>query len=302
MRRFGSPADLPLIRRAEWTRRYANWRREHTPAEVDVWDYLLRWSDPSTYPEIKQYLREIVATRSGQVERYFRYRDLPYRQRQRYDDEARWASEFSNDVYNLYRGIGLLLQVHDPEALRYWELGHSMTYTFSGYTTDYISYRYRGQTLLPRLAEYGPAGLVELERLQTDRSTPAPIRFQAALLLAARGDEQAAGDALRLWELYRGSSLSRLWEGDALAAFSDLVADGYTRFAGPILRYANAGYEGDPTLRYYYWRGASMMGHTWWNLDIIEDLKRGSGQDYGWDLKAWTKWWEREKVRLGYGD
>jgi hypothetical protein len=297
MKRFGGPADLPLIRQAYWANHFEYWRREHTPADVDVWDYLLGWSDPSTYPAIKQYLGEIVATRAGQIDRYFRYLDLPWRSRQRYDEEARWVSGFSNDVYNLYRGLGLLLQVHDPEALRYWELGRPMTYSFSGYRTDYVSYRYPVQTLLPRLAEYGPAGLAELGRLHTDRGTPPQIRFQAALLLAARGDEPAAREALRLWELYRGSAPDRLWEGDALAAFSDLLADGYLRFAGPILLYANAGYERNTGFTYYYWRGTRSMGHGWWNLSIIEDLKRGSGQDYGWDLKAWTKWWEREKVQ-----
>ena len=39
-----------------------------------------------------------------------------------------------------------------------------------------------------------------------------------------------------------------------------------------------------------------------WNYKIVESMEEATGQRYGWNLKKWKKWWEREGQFLAAGE
>jgi hypothetical protein len=292
----GRIQDLPEIRRALWANN-PEWERAERPVEeIDVWSHVVGWDDPESLQLVKNQLRAMTRRCVEQLDRYRLVSDLPYNRRRQ--AERTFLGLFNTDIRRIQSGIAHLLENQDPEALAFWRSGRDLLYELPN-----LWYGWGSIPALPRMADYGPDGIHELQRLLDNPATAPSVRFHAAMILTSRGDDEVGERALELWQLYKQSYPTSFWRGEAIRAFRSLLADGHVRFAGLFIEEANAELEGTGRFGYWYYRWPQdTIGPAWWNTAIVDALKKVSGEDYGWDLKAWTQWWEREKVRLGSGD
>jgi ABC-type transport system involved in multi-copper enzyme maturation permease subunit len=289
--RRGEIEDLPLLRYSVWAEGSTRQRNETRLEDIELlkyyqWsdEYLLNWSEPDLPGRIRRLVREL----GPELDRYRTYlQGRGYRNvrlRQLYRD-------YDGALNLLHRLVRAAFKTHNAQALDLWRETKDLLILYRS------RYSYLGLDLLPMMVEQGAAGIAELRTLMNRPKESPYIRFQAALLLTRQGEPGAAEQALWLWDLYRSSG-DYIWWSYALQAFRQLAREGHRSFVGPILQVANESLQ-NPDANLYWYRDIwdEGMGAGFWNQGIARLLRDVSGEDYGWDLKAWTEWWEREKVR-----
>lgn len=291
IKKYGNKEDLPLVKQALWANLPQSDRDNTTPAKQLAWSYLKAWNEPYNLPDYRTDIHELIAELLPEKEWAAELYSVGY-------GKMRWSERLS---FSKYRGklntlnsiVKELLEAGDPEAISLWqqvkpllEIQVQATY-------------YRGLSILNTIAEYGEVGMQELERLLADPKTSPEIRFQSALILIYHGWKDVSREALHLWELYRNRRDPWLWHDEALEAFLLLLEEGHTVFAGQIIAHANRALRG--TERYYRYYGryrSGIVGTSFWNSEITDVLSKVTGRNYGWDLKAWKKWWDEEGKAL----
>jgi hypothetical protein len=200
---------------------------------------------------------------------------------------------------NLETALGDLLERRVADGIGLWRRARQ----YLQFREAYL-YRFPAGNALLALADYGTAGLAELEGVYGDPSAPPESRIQAGLILMRHGRREITDQVLHLWELYRGRD--RYLYGRVPEALLVLLMEGHLELAGVVIERANRMvYQDDDPWSYWYSFGGftgAVMGTSAWNTGFVEVLKRATGEDFGWDLRAWTRWWEREKVRLAGGN
>jgi hypothetical protein len=297
--RYGSLQDLELIRNATWALSWPARRDTTSPADVDLMPYLLLWDREAAIPALKQESEELLEKLLPQTE-YLEVLTRQYR-RNRYNRRS-WGTleryrytQLNGMRISLISNIVTVAEAGDVDALDLFRRASRLM------RSTYIDY-YGGHQILTAFADLGRAGHEELERMfNSNRAIPS-MRVQAGLILVRHGRDDLAADTLRLWQLYHDSG-SSFWYRSIPSAFLILVSEGHMQFADPIMDVANK--AGTVTRFRGRWMTGMYgyeFGTSYWNTGIVEALQKGSGEDFGWDLKAWTRWWEREKERLAAGN
>ncbi len=295
-RKNGSMEDLDLIRRSLWLNRWGPFRETSKPEDIPVWDYMKEWNAPGFIDELhRQARRSISELRDVYQEAHI---ILSKNYQLRTADEKLKVRRFNNLTSSLYRIISELAEQLDPGFVELWEEYRQIRY---------YDYRYPSAipliTYLPRMGE---PGIQELRRVVEDTKVRIYTRFQAALLLAYHGYREFDGVALRFFELYRETDrfAAIYWRGEPWSAFLAMVEKGNLIYAGPIIETAWKVYEnrGRVPLRssrgYIYVR----TGTSIWNNITAQVLEEATGKKYGWNLKAWKAWWDREGENISSGN
>jgi len=308
IRRYGERSDLDLIRRATWAARTPARRDTTSPEDVRVESYLRYWGDPEYPLIVRQRFSESLDYLLPRLER-FEELNRTYSSFSSITARNRWIRQsregYAFSVINRRRSslrsdLLALARLNVPDLVELWRRAAPV---FRIRNAEY--YSTYAEDLLVMLAEYGEEGLRELEGIFVDPGAPPANRVQAGLLLVRHGRNDLTEPVLRLWELYRGTGgyTGRTLGTPTRTALLILLWEGNVRLAGLVIDNANRGYQSDGREAWSFSAGhfdprAYSMGTTYWNTGLVEVLKHATGQDFGWDLKAWTRWWEREKDRL----
>jgi len=305
-RRNGSIQDLELVREALWEQRsYRRWEEGYRDRrDLDVTDYLDAWGSPRLVPELLRLARR-------RIEQLEALRDAARTEAFRLDSAVRYVGIGRSPELFWYRSHAQSLQgiLTDlarngvTETIALWReardlLGPDFNYRHYDYSRDALS------SFLPQLPRLSEAGFEVLRQIVADTGELLTIRMQAALILSYHGFREFDEQALRYFELARGSKQYERygnWESYVFEVFSVMVHSGNLRYVGPILDRAWEGYRGEEA-GYGLLGGRSRFGWVDWTIHTAELLEEATGQELGWDLDAWTAWWEREGRSITTGE
>ncbi|MFC1628722.1 hypothetical protein ACFL3H_06365, partial [Gemmatimonadota bacterium] len=290
LREFGSIADVDLIRQSEWLDLHFTQQERKRPEDVDIFSYLEIWDNDVYQSE----LRRVLADSLEEIEAlYPLVMAIPAGVRSNYSN---WKNIDESDQQNInrfdtltYRSTDNLIQrliLEDAvEAAEIWSRIRRMRLDIRA-----TPQRYRGDAIIGHLPRLGEPGYQVLREVVADRDESPSIRFQASLILAFHGQSEYHDEAFRILEIYQGHQEFIDYQF-VMGAFQILLEQGHLRYAGPIIE---ASWEelqrpGGRSIRRYV---------RTWDHRMVDIMERGTGQSFGWDLKAWHKWWEREGIHI----
>lgn len=290
LKEYGSVADMDLVRQSEWLDLSASRRKRESPEAVDILSYLEAW-DTDYY---RRELHQALADSLEKIEAlYPQVMTIPASVR---NDYRRWRHLGESDQRNINRFNSLtnrtadyllekLILEDDVEAAETWLRIRRMKAEIG------VQYwRYRGDPIIGHLPRLGEPGYQALREVVADRDESPSIRFQASLVLAFHGHSEYHNEAFRILDIYRGHS-EFFEQYSILGAFQVLLEQGNLRYAGPIIEanWEEIQHHGEPFRRRYV---------RTWDHRMVETMERATGQSFGWNLKAWHKWWEREGMHI----
>jgi hypothetical protein len=311
MQRYGSRSDLDLIRRAKWAALRPARRDTTSLDQISIKGMLAAWDDPSYEGILRNDLRTSLQNLGPHWDRF---EELSQTSAgfSFYRDRNRWYGTTEGKLYqrlrryrsNLSSAMGALAKRRIPDLIELWREVrpyHELR--------DYVLYTPYGSDILLTMAEMGEAGFAELRGILDDPKAPPEYRVQSGLILIRQGQRELLSQVFHLWELYRNHPQSRtsyFMRWPVTEALLILLWEGNLELAEYVIATANQALGPDrATLRWgnYYsdFAVGEVIGPWYWNNGLVEVLKKASGEDFGWDLKAWTRWWEQEKVRLEAG-
>ena len=286
-RRNGSAEDLDIIRQSlqiDWLETYSqslitdDWR---------IWQYLKDWNAPGLLDELHRQMRIGL---DYLKESYQEIQLISFKgYRRRTDEERGKINRYNLLTRSLRTIITELGEQYDPAVIELWEEFWPMAY----HTWEH-----------PRLIPYitslpgmGEIGFQKLRGIVDDTRLRIYLRFQAALILSYHGYSDYDSIALRFFELYRSTDFMNYpWSSEPYSTFLVLVEAGNLRFAEPIIEEAWTAFENKGHILYQSQRGYRYVaiGTIRWNNRTAEVLEAVTGKRYGWNLKAWKKWWDEE--------
>jgi len=295
-RKNGSMEDVDLIRRSLWLDRWPPLKEATTPEDIPVWDYMKEWNAPGFIDELhRQATRTISKLRDVYQEAHI---ILLKNYQLRTADEKLKVRRYNTLTSSLYRIIRELAEQLDPGFIELWEEYRQLRY----YDDRYLF----AVPLITYLPWMGEPGIQELRSVVENTKVRIYTRFQAALLLAYHGYREFDGVALRFFELYRETDRfdGYFRRGDPWSAFLAMVEKGNLIYAGPIIETAWNVFENRGRVRF-----RSIMGYRYvrtgtsiWNNITAQVLEEATGKKYGWNLKAWKAWWDREGKNISSGN
>jgi len=298
LRKYGTMDDADLVRQSLLLRYSGNrYSGIFEPEDIDILDYLEDWGLPE-HDYREALYRQAVRYRS-QVESMREEVNRIDEKRQSTLSERRFRNRYVNLRSWLESSLSEMTRRGDVRVLDLWrESRHLLRQYYSGSIPVLIS--------LPALGE---PGFTRLREIVADPAERIPVRFNAALILAYHGFREYDTEVLRYYNLYRHADdeISDFFSyGSVLNAFLVMAHEGHPGYIGPIMDEATSFYESrnnrSTRSRSFYrwgWMDSSrIIGSPLWNDRIIEILKQISGEDYGWDIMAWKKWWEREGIHM----
>jgi len=69
-----------------------------------------------------------------------------------------------------------------------------------------------------------------------------------------------------------------------------MLRNGYPEYAGEIIDFSWSMFRG--TERYYSYSDT-------WPPGMVRLMEEVTGRSYGWNLKSWKRWWDREGASIG---
>jgi len=290
-RKNGSLKDLDLIRHSLWLNVDERYRHMTTLEDMRVWEYLKDWNAPGL---IDEYYRQARRAISELTDIYEEAHDVLDRDYWRRTNEERLKLHrfymLTRSLNTIFSGLSEQL---DPGVIELWEEYRPMSYGPYRYPSSppYITY-------LPGMGEIG---IQKLREFFDNTKSRIYTRFQAALILAYHGYREYDAIALNFYELYRDTDfLNYPWGAEPYSAFLAMVEKGNLRFAGPIIEEAWKVFENKGRILYRYRSGYryTRVGTDRWNNVTAQILEEATGKKYGWNLKAWKKWWDEEGKAL----
>ena len=287
----GSREDLDLIRRSLWLNVSERNRQTRTINDLQIWRYLKSWNDPGLSAEFHMQARkmldelaEIQKEAHYILERERRYRSL---------EEILKVNRYSMLTSNLRAILGEMAAQYDPAVIDLYDEYILLTYRDDMYpsTLPYISF-------LPGMGE---EGIQKLREMVDDNRISVFRRFQASLILTHHGYDGYDSIALRYFELFKDSRYQGYyWGSTSYEAFLVLIEEDHLQFIGPVIERAWKVFQSEGRYQYFNNRGYiyTRAGTYMWNNWTADVLKAATGLNFGWDLKKWKKWWDREGKEL----
>ena len=290
---YGRPADGELLRKARWSILTNAQQAEQGLDDIRLRQSYMEWDYGMTNEEILAETRQLLEELRPQRERAF---ELGERRTFASTPLGMERSRLYGRFRELGRHLELLLEHAHPEALRTIQDDHELlkvlqTATWGLDSVDFLRY----------LPDYGEEGLDELDRIADDADLPMTIRVHAGLLLVEAGHGERIDWVMRMVELHAPEG-GQFWNHAVPGAYMGLLAQGHLAFAGPLLEVTHRRMrpqDREPPVRV---RGVRPTPQSTWVRQVTTALERGTGEDYGWDIDAWTAWWEREGRSITTGE
>ncbi len=292
LQKYGTVADADLVRRSLWLGQRNNyrdpWEPERTPDDIEILLYLKSWGAENYLDQLWQHASAAVAEVEAilSVIEEIPERDRSSRtRRNRLTDADRWAlSRWNTSRRESADYLLQLIREGESDAVAVWRHLRSV---LSRDQFNYV-YRYYGDYILAELPALGEYGFQVLQEVATDRREPIRFRFQANLMLAYYGYEEYHERVFQMLEIYKlhkdfyyGSTIRR--------AAEIMVARGHQRYVEIVIDYWWNEFQNDRV-------GFDAFGGT--SFGTIAHLEELTGKNYGWDVRAWKKWWDREGMHI----
>ncbi len=288
----GTIEDIEIVRRSLWLDYRDSFREYSSPADMPIWDHLEAWGYPDLIDEMYRQARKII---QGLDEKRASYLALRDKKRTTWTREDRMTISTYSQQVNFFIDIMVKLGEHgDPGVIELWRN--------SRHLIEISIFRYRNRREIPIIAHLpglGTPGFDVLKELAGNPGEKPAARLQASMILAYNGYREFDETALWLYELYRHNDGEiNLWDrrGILREAFLVMISNENLRYAGPIIEDAWNVFKNRGSSRYYYGSFYRYMrvGTSFWNNVTVQILEESTDQKYGWDLKAWKRWWDRE--------
>ena len=295
--KYGSPDDLGLIKQSIELDTYRD--------NDEILNFLNRWNPSAYLPALLDTIdqeRVVLARLKPLIE------EIPI--------QARQNNQYlkKNDRHRLARYSGIQRSLHghllslfrggeERGAIEIWQDVRPYYKVNTGTYGRYIgASRYAQELFLTYLPRFGEDGIEILKAITTDDNESLHYRMQASLILAAYGYEEYHHRALQLFERH---SISDNWFNSEYVrdAFLTLLKDGHLAYAGPLIQHDlealnERGFGGlsGGRLRITF-RTSNTIYHQW-DYDLLLALSDAIDEPYGWNLRAWKRWWDREGQQL----
>jgi|GEM_PF-2057620 len=290
-REHGSSADADLVRRSLWLDQSQRQRAESTPADMDILPYLKAWDAPEYPAALWRAARTELATMR---QYYDQLKEIPFGARTGNRGNLSGRIREAIRIYSLAqealgRYLTDLVQARQENAISFW----TESRPFMRLEVQQRAwYHPRGETVIPLFSRLGDPGIELLAAIARDETEERTARFRAAIVLAYRGHPEYNGIVLKYFEQYQGHYYLMSSE-NALQAFRIMVEEGNRHFIGTLIDQAWQDFTGVVTSRDGTQR-RRRYSMTMWDRRTIETLQEATGQEFGWDIKAWKRWWDRK--------